>query len=67
VRGCAAQVFTISAGARLTMTAAGAAIGGAIAGLPSPTQLLLAAGAPLLCGALGALMLRRTSARRDTS
>jgi predicted MFS family arabinose efflux permease len=52
-----AQVFTISAGLRLTMAAAGAALGGAIAGLPSPTQLLLIASAPLLCGALGALTL----------
>jgi hypothetical protein len=41
-----AQVFTISAGLRLTMAAAGAAIGGAMAGLPSPTQLLLVASGP---------------------
>jgi hypothetical protein len=59
-----AQVFTISAGLRLTMAAAGAALGGAIAGMPSPSQLLLVASAPLLCGALGALALGYTSARK---
>ena len=59
-----AQVVTISAGLRLTMAAAGAALGGAIAGLPSPSQLLLVASAPLLCGALGALTLGYTSARK---
>jgi hypothetical protein len=62
-----AEVFTISAGLRLTMAAAGAAIGGAIAGLPSPTQLLLVASAPLLCGGLGALTLGFTSARKRSA
>jgi hypothetical protein len=62
-----AQVFTISAGLRLTMAAAGAAIGGAIAGLPSPTQLLLVASAPLLCGALGALTMGFISARKRSA
>ena len=49
-----AQVFTISAGLRLTMAAAGAAIGGALAGLPSPTLLIFVAVAPLVAGGLGA-------------
>jgi hypothetical protein len=49
------------------MAAAGAALGGAIPGLPSPTQLLLVASAPLLCGALGALTLALTSARKRSA
>jgi MFS family permease len=52
-----AQVFTISAGLRLTMAAAGAAIGGALAGLPSATQLIFAASTALFAGGLGALVL----------
>ena len=55
-----AQVFTISAGLRLTMAAAGAAIAGALAGLPSPTLLIFVAVAPLVAGGVGALMLRNS-------
>jgi predicted MFS family arabinose efflux permease len=58
-----AQVFTITAGLRLTMAAAGAAIGGALAGLPSSTQLIFVASAPLLAGALGASALRLAPSR----
>jgi MFS family permease len=58
-----AQVFTISAGLRLTMAAAGAAIGGALAGLPSPTLLIFVAVAPLVAGGLGGLMLRNSWAK----
>ena len=58
-----AQVFTISAGLRLTMAAAGATIGGALAGLPSPTLLIFIAVAPLLAGGVGALMLRKSRAK----
>jgi MFS family permease len=61
-----AQVFTISAGLRLTMAAAGAAVGGALAGLPSPTQLIFVASAPLLAGGLGALALRTRAVRART-
>ncbi len=49
--------------ARLTMAAAGAAIGGAIAGLPSPIQLIFVARVPLVAGILGDLTLVVTSAR----
>jgi hypothetical protein len=59
-----AQVFTISAGLRLTMAAAGAAVGGAMAGLPSPTQLIFVGSAPLLAGTVGALVLRLGSRPR---
>jgi MFS family permease len=52
-----AQVFTISAGLRLTMAAAGATIGGTLAGLPSATQLIFAASIVLFAGGLGALAL----------
>jgi predicted MFS family arabinose efflux permease len=55
-----AQVFTISAGLRLTMAAAGAAIAGALAALPSPTLLIFVAVAPLVAGGVGALMLRNS-------
>jgi hypothetical protein len=57
-----AQVFTITAGLRLTMAAAGAAIGGALAGLPSTTLLIFVASAPLLAGGLGALLLNKSKA-----
>jgi hypothetical protein len=40
-------------------------IGGAIAGLPSATQLIFAASTPLLGGALGAFTLRLTSSKRN--
>jgi predicted MFS family arabinose efflux permease len=58
-----AQVFTISAGLRLTMAAAGAAVGGALAGLPSPTLLIFVAAAPLAAGGVGALMLGNSRAK----
>lgn len=61
-----AQVFTISAGLRLTMAAAGAAIGGALAGVRSPALLIFVASAPLFAGVLGALLLGVTSRRGRT-
>jgi MFS family permease len=62
-----AQVFTISAGLRLTMAAAGAAIGGALAGLPSATQLIFAASTALFAGGLGALALAISSQSHGSS
>jgi Protein ChrB, N-terminal len=56
-----AQVFTISTGLRLTMAAAGAAISGTLAGLPSATQLIFAASTVLFAGGLGALALAISS------
>ena len=50
-----AQVFTISAGLKTTTAAAGAAIGGAIAGIAVPTQLLLVGATPVIAGILGGL------------
>jgi predicted MFS family arabinose efflux permease len=50
-----AQVFTISAGLKTTSAAAGAALGGAFAGLPLPSQLLLVGASPIVAGSLGAL------------
>lgn len=52
---------SLSAGLRLTMAAAGAAIAGALAGLSSPTQLIFVASAPLIAGAVGAVALRLAS------
>lgn len=52
-----AQVFTISAGLKTTTAAAGAALGGAIASIPVPTQLLLVGASPLLASTLGGLAL----------
>jgi hypothetical protein len=47
-----AQVFTISAGLKVTTAAAGAAIGGSIAHLPVSTQLLFTGVSPVLAGAV---------------
>ena len=59
------QVFTIIAGLKTTAAAAGAALGGVIAHLPVPAQLLLVASSPLLGGLIGAAVLpRRTSEAR---
>ena len=57
VRG---QVFAIGAGAKITATAAGAALGGALAGVSSGGQLLLAGAWPVLAGAVGLAVLRRS-------
>jgi MFS family permease len=62
-----AQVFTISAGLKTTAAAAGAALGGAIAGFAAPVQLLLVAGSPLLAGLLGSLVLPRRFGAASTS
>ena len=62
-----AQVFTISAGLKTTAAAAGAALGGAIAGFAAPVQLLLVAGSPLLAGLLGSLVLPRRFGATSTS
>ena len=61
-----AQVFTISAGLKTSAAATGAALGGAIAHVAAPAQLLLVASSPLLAGLIGALVLprRRTRAAR---
>ena len=53
-----AQVFTIGAGLKTTTAATGAALAGALAGLPVGLQLLVAASGPCLAGAGGALALR---------
>ena len=47
------QVFTLSAGARLTANAAGSALAGVAAGLPLAVLALVAAAAPILAGAVG--------------
>jgi hypothetical protein len=60
-----AQVFTISAELRLTMAAAGAALAGALAGLPSSAQLIFAASSALLAGTLGAVALKVIPNRRS--
>jgi MFS family permease len=52
-----AQVFAISAGLKTMAAAAGAAIGGSIAHIPSSTQLLVVGTSPILAGALGGLAL----------
>jgi predicted MFS family arabinose efflux permease len=52
-----AQVFTIGAGLKTTTTAAGAALGGTLAGLPSAAQLLVVGASPVVAGSLGALAL----------
>ncbi|MDP9218927.1 MAG: MFS transporter [Actinomycetota bacterium] len=53
------QVFTLGAGVKITATAAGAAIGGAISPLPTGVQLAAAGGVHLLAAGLGGLVLRR--------
>jgi MFS family permease len=53
-----AQVFTLGAGLKITAAALGVVIAGAIAEIPTATQLLISAACPLLAGALGALLLR---------
>jgi len=60
-----AQVFTIGAGLKTTSAAAGAALGGALAQLSIPTQLLITAGSPMLAGALGAVSLGITATTQD--
>lgn len=58
------QIFTLGAGAKITATAAGAALGGLLAGHTSvAVLLLLAAASPLLAGALGRVLLPRTATR----
>jgi hypothetical protein len=60
------QVFTLSAGARLTATAAGAALAGAAAGLPVTALLLAAAATAVVGGAGGLLNLRRYPRQGNT-
>jgi MFS family permease len=62
-----AQVFTIGAGLKTTSAAAGAALGGALAQLSIPTQLLVTAGSPMLAGALGAVSLGITATTQDVT
>jgi MFS family permease len=56
------QVFTLGAGLKITAAAAGSALGGMAAALPSSTQLVLVAGWPMLAGVGGAVVLHRSSA-----
>ena len=56
--GARAQVFTLGAGLKITAAAVGVAAAGALAQVPTATQLLLSAACPLLAGAVGALLLR---------
>jgi hypothetical protein len=61
-----AQVFAVGAGAKITASAAGAALGGALAGTPSAVQLLLAGAWPAVAGGVGLAVLRpqvRSAAR----
>jgi MFS family permease len=53
-----AQVFTLGAGLKITAGAVGVATAGALASVPTSTQLLLSAACPLLAGGLGVLALR---------
>lgn len=50
-----AQVFTLAAGLKVSVAAAGAALGGLLAGLPGPVLLLLLGGWPVVVG-LGGLV-----------
>jgi MFS family permease len=52
------QVFTLGAGLKITAAAAGSALAGLAAGLPSATQLLLLAACSVLAGVGGAVILR---------
>jgi MFS family permease len=47
------QVFAVGAGAKLTASAAGAAVAGLAGGLPVPALLLLAGGLPVVSGGVG--------------
>jgi Major Facilitator Superfamily len=61
-----AQVFAVGAGAKMTASAAGAALGGALAGAPTAVQLLLAGAWPAVAGGVGFAVLRprlRSAAR----
>lgn len=58
-----ASVFTIGAGVKISCAAAGAALGGVVAGLPTPVLLLLVAAAPVLAGGLGLVALRALARR----
>jgi len=51
------QVFSVGAGAKVTATAAGAALAGAASGLPVGTQLVLAGAWPVLAGGVGLAVL----------
>jgi MFS family permease len=68
-----AQVFSLGGGLKTTSAAAGAALAGALAHMPTAGQFLLAAGCPLLAGGLGTLALGaltlsdRSSARRGVA
>jgi MFS family permease len=59
-----AQVFAVSASAKITATATGAALCGALSGAPVGVQLVLAGGWPVLAGGVGLAVLGlRSSAR----
>jgi MFS family permease len=54
------QVFTLGAGLKITTAAAGAALAGLVAGLPSSGQLLLVGACPVLAGVAGSAWLLRS-------
>jgi hypothetical protein len=58
------QVFALGAGAKITASAAGAALAGALAGLPGALQLLVAGGWPVIAGGVGLGLLRPSVSRR---
>ena len=60
------QVFALSAGARLTANAAGAALAGLLAGAQRAWHLVLAGAPPALAGTAGTLTLHRQSKRTST-
>lgn len=57
------QVFTLTAGLKVSATAAGAALAATLTAQPPGTQLLAAAACPLAAALTGALMLRTKSPR----
>lgn len=54
------QVFTLGAGVKITAAAAGAALAGLVAEMPSSGQLLLVGACPVLAGLAGAAWLGRS-------
>ncbi|WP_375430477.1 MFS transporter [uncultured Friedmanniella sp.] len=58
-----ASVFTIGAGMKLSCAAAGSALAGVGAGLPTSALLLLVGGVPVLAGGLGLLAVGRLTRR----
>jgi MFS family permease len=59
-----AQVFSLGAGLKTTSAAAGSALAGSIATMPTSGQFLLVAACPVVAGGLGALLLAAVRPRR---